>query len=174
MANQKKIDIVKELKTKLEKAKSLVFSDYRGLTVAQIQDLKKRIKKEKGEYVVTKNTLMIKALEQARLPTPEIAQLEGPSATLFSYEDEIGPLKALVAFAKTAGLPILKLGILEKAILTKEEVENLSLLPPKNILYAQVVGALSAPAYGLVNVLQGNIRKLVYVIDSIKNKQQAN
>lgn len=172
MPNQKKIDIVSELKTKLEKTKSLVFSDYRGLTVAQIQDLKKKVKKEKGEYVVAKNTLMLKALEQAGLPTPDISLLEGPTATLFSYEDEIGPLKAMVTFAKTSGIPILKLGILDKSILSKTEVESLSKLPSKNVLYAQVVGALTAPSYGLVNVLQGNIRKLVYVIDSIKNRQQ--
>jgi len=172
MPTQKKLDIVTELKTKLARAKSLVFSDYRGLTVAQIQDLKRKVKKEKGEYVVTKNTLMLKALTQAGLPTPEVKELEGPSATLFAYEDEIAPLKTLMAFIKTTGLPTLKIGILEKMIITKEQVESFAKLPAKNVLYAQVVGALSSPTYGLVNVLQGNIRKFIYVIDAVKNKQQ--
>ena len=171
MANQKKIDLVNELKTKLEKAKSLVFSDYRGLTVAQIQDLKRKVKKEKGEYVVTKNTLIIKALEQLKMTVPDIKDLKGPSATLFSYEDEVTPFKALVTFAKTAGLPVLKLGILENAILNKEQITSLAKLPSRIVLYAQVVGALSSPTYGLVNVLQGNIRKLVYTLDAVKSKK---
>jgi len=171
MPTQKKLDIVDELKTKLVRAKSLVFSDYRGLTVAQIQDLKKKVKKEKGEYVVTKNTLLIKAMEQLKMTTPDIKDLEGPTAALFSYEDEAAPLKTLMVFAKIAGLPILKLGILEKDILTREQVENFAKLPGRNMLYAQVIGALSSPTYGLVNVLQGNIRKLVYTINAIKNNK---
>lgn len=171
MATQKKIDTVKELKDKVAKAKSLVFSDYRGLTVAQTQELKKKLKTEKGELVVTKNTLMLRSLSEAGLPLPESKLLEGPTATLFAYEDEAAPLKALVAFAKTAGLPSIKAGIVEKMIMTKEMVEQFSKLPGKDVLRAKVVGTLNAPVYGLVTVLQGNINKLVYTLDAIRNSK---
>lgn len=171
MATQKKIDIVKEINEKLSKAKSLVFADYRGLTVHQIQDLKKLIKKEKGELVVTKNTLLKRALSETGFPSLDDTILEGPTATLFSYEDEIAPLKALATFAKASGIPQLKAGILEKVILGKERLEELALLPPKNVLIAKLIGTIASPTYGLVTVLSGNMRKLVYALEAIKNSK---
>lgn len=169
MANQKKIDIVKELKEKAERAKSLIFTDYKGLTVIQTQALKKALKKENGEFVVAKNTLLLRSLNEAGYPEVDAKIFEGPTAALFSYDDEISPLKALVAFAKNAGLPTIKAGIVEKIILAKEKIEELAKLPGKKILQAQVVGTLASPLYGLVTVLQGNIRKLVYTLQAIKN-----
>ena len=167
--NQRKIDTVKNFTEKVKKSKSIIFSDYRGLTVIQMQDLKRQLKKENGEYVVTKNTLLKRSLTEANLPLLEDSILEGPTATLFSYEDEISPLKILVAFAKNSGFVKIKAGFLDKIILTKEKLEELSSLPSRIVLLAKVVGTISAPTYGLVNVLQGNLRKLVYAIEAIKN-----
>ena len=174
MPTQRKIDTVKELLEKAQKAKSLIFTDYRGLTVAQTQDLKKKLKVEKGEFVVTKNTLLLRSLNEAGLPTPESGVLEGPTATLFAYDDEVSPLKVLVNFAKTAGLPVIKAGIVEKMNLTKDKVEEFSKLPGKDMLRAMVVRTLAAPIYGLVYALQGNLNKLVYTIEAIKNKKSIN
>ena len=168
--NPKKIETVKKLKEKLEKSKSVVFSDYIGLTVSQIQDLKKRVKKENGEFVVTKNTLLRRSISEVGLPLPDDIILEGPTATLFSYQDEIAPLRTLAKFAKLSGIPKLKAGIFEKVVLTKERLEELSLLPPKNILIRKLIGTIAFPTCGLVNVLQGNIRKLVYALSAIKDK----
>jgi len=176
MLKNKKIEAVKKFTEKIKKSKSIIFSDYRGLTVLQIQDLKKQVKKEKGEIVVTKNTLLKRSLADSNFPLPEDSVLEGPTATLFSYEDEISPLKILVSFAKLSGIIKIKAGLFNNVYLSKEKLEELSALPPKNILLAKLIGTIAAPTYGLVNVLQGNIRKLVYTIDAIKNKnsQQVN
>lgn len=169
MANQKKIDIVENLVNKITKSKSLIFSDYRGLKVNQIQELKRKVKKEKGEYLVAKNTLILKALSKAGFPVPDISQIEGPSALLLSYEDETKPLITLVSFAKTGALPTLKLGILDNTLLSKDEVIILSKLPNKNVLYGNLTNILSSPLSGFISVLKGNTNKLVYLLNAVKN-----
>jgi len=171
MPSQKNIDQLKTLKEKISAAKSVVFSDYHGLTVAQIQELRSKVQESKGEFTVAKNTLIKLALKDQKL-TLEDSILTGPTAILIATEDEISPIKALVEFAKTNQLPTVKAGILENRALTASEVQNLALLPGRLQLQAKLVGTLAAPLSGFINVLQGNLRGLVGVLDAIK-KQKA-
>ncbi len=164
MPSEKNVATVNLLKTKIIQAKSIVMADASGLSVNLQRELRQAVKLAGGELIVIKNTLL-----KLGLGVKEI--LPGPTITLLAYEDEIAPIKALAEFAKAHDLPKIKAGFLAKDPLTKEQVEALAKLPTKIELMAQTVGTLKAPINGFVNVLSGNIRKLVYVLTDLKSKK---
>lgn len=161
MPSEKNVSLVKLLQTKISQAKSIVFADASGLTVNQQRELRQAVKLAGGELIVAKNSLLKIALGVKEF-------LPGPTVTLFAFEDEIAPIKALAEFAKSNSLPKIKAGFLAKEPLTKEQIEQLAQLPTKVELLAKTVGTLNAPITGFVNVLAGNIRKLIYVLKAVK------
>lgn len=164
---------VADLTERAKKAKTIVLVDYRGLTVPQISTLRTNIRKAGGEITVAKNTLMKLALQNAELKIQnyELLGLEGPTATIFGYDDEVGPIKAIFEFAKTNSIPVFKSGLMADKLLTKDELETLAKLPAKEQLIAKLVGLLASPTYRLVSVLKGNPTKLVYILKNIKVKE---
>jgi large subunit ribosomal protein L10 len=169
MATQKKIDTVKELTDKVTKAKSIIFVDYVGLKHKQLEELRKKLAPVHGEFAVTKNTLMSRALtDQAESAK---SMLKGASGTLFAYEDEVAPVKTLLAFFKTAGIGKTKGGLLGTVVLSTSDVERFAALPNKEVMLAQLVGQLNAPIQGLHYALSWNINKLVWALNSIKNSK---
>lgn len=160
-----KEETVVVLAEKLKKAKSVVFADYQGLTMAQLSVLRDQLRDQGAEFAVTKNSLLDLALKTTdyRLPTTD-----GPTATLFSYEDEVAPIKALVKALKDAARGSIKAGIVGGEVYDAFAVTRLANLPSKLELQAKVVGSLSSPLYGIVGVLQANIRNLVYAVDQIR------
>jgi large subunit ribosomal protein L10 len=162
-----------DLKEKISKAKSMVVTDYRGLPMAKLQELRSSLGGS-AEYTVAKNTILARALNEAGLDSVTPESFSGPTAVLFSYADEVGPLKVLTKFSAGAGdLPAIKCGVLEMALLSGEKVIALSKLPSKEQLRGQVVGAMVAPIHGLVSVLNGNMRNLVYALNQIKEQKAA-
>lgn len=161
-----KEETVLKLSEKLEKAKSVVFTDYRGLTMAQLTDLRNKLQEVSGEFSITKNTLIQRALP-SNLQPPS-STLEGPTATLFAYDDEISPIKLLVKALKDAGVGKVKAGFLGDDVLDENRVNQLAALPTKDELRAKTVGILVAPLSGMVSVLNGNLRNLVYALDQIR------
>lgn len=161
------------LTQKLGKAKSVVFTDYRGMTMGQLSDLRTKLKEQNAEFTVTKNTLMNLALKDAQLPTPSKEIEEGPTATLFSYEDEIAPIKTLVKALKDAQIGKIKGGMVDQELMDGFAITRLSNLPGKLELRGQVVGLLASPLQGMVGVLQANLRNLVYALDQIREKKAA-
>lgn len=166
MPNNVKIEKVNDLTDKLSRAKSVVLTDYRGLTVAQLEELRSKVEAAGAEYEVTKNTLLSRSLKDTNRETPTEA-LEGPTATLFAFQDEVAPLKALQDFIKTNNLPTVKTGFLGIESLSPSQVVDLAKLPSREVLLSKLVGSLKSPQFGLVNVLSGNIRKLVYALDAV-------
>lgn len=161
---------VSELKEKFERTESIVLTDYHGISVPQMQELKNDLKPLNAEFTVAKNTLVSRASKEANKELPE-ENLTGPTAILFSFNDPIEPIKKLAEFIKKYELPVIKSGLFEGKLLTKDGIIELSKIPSKNELYAQVVGSLNSPISGLVNVLGGNMRNLVYVLNSIKKSK---
>lgn len=168
-----KHQLVSEYVEKLGRSKSVVFTDYKGLTMASLSDLRNKLREQTAEFTVTKNTLLGLALKQAGLP--EVEEIEkGPTATLFSYQDEVSPLKTLVKSLKDAQKGEIKAGIIGGALFDSISLIRLSSLPGKLELQAKVVGMLNSPIQGMVSVLQGNLRNLVYVLDQIKISKGVN
>jgi len=161
---------VSQLKEKFERTESVVLTDYHGISVSQMQELKSDLKPMNAEFTVAKNTLLSIASKEAKKELPE-ENLKGPTAILLSFDDPLEPIKKLAEFIKKYELPKIKAGIFEGKVLTKDGVIELSKIPSKNELYAKVVGSLNSPISGLVNVLGGNIRNLVYVLNSIKESK---
>lgn len=152
------------LKDKLARATSVVFADYAGLSVAQQTVLRAKVKDVGGEFTVAKNTLLSLALGG------ESAALHGPTAVLFSYGDVVIPLKVVVEFADNNDKPIVKGGLLGNVVLSAAEVMALSKLPGKNELIEKLLRQIQGPMYGLVGVLQGNVRKFIYVLNARKQQ----
>ncbi|OGD87020.1 50S ribosomal protein L10 [Candidatus Curtissbacteria bacterium RIFCSPHIGHO2_01_FULL_41_11] len=178
-AREIKEETVKSLGEKVAKSKTLVFANYHGLTVNQISDLRAKVKDAGGEILVTKNTLMKRALESTdyRLPTTAVDSrqstadlLTGPTATIFAYDDEVAPVKVVAEVAKILGVPKFKFGFFGSDFMDMAGVEALSRIPSRNELQAKLVGGLSSPIYGFVSVLSANIRNLVSILDQLSKK----
>lgn len=112
------------------------------------------------------------ALDKSDFKDVKLEKQSGPLAVAFGYEDEVAPAKLCWQFAKKNKALEITGGILEKDILTKEEIENLAKLPGKDELIAKVVGSIGAPISGFVNVLAGNLRGLVGVLGAIKDQKE--
>lgn len=167
VTRQKKEAIVAKLSEKIKKAKALVFANYQGLTHRQLEELKKATKTTNAEFVVTKNTLLKRALSNSQFSTLN-SQFQNPTATLFAYEDPIAPLKELARTIKQLKLPTIKFGIFDGKLLAESDILRLSILPSREILLAQVVGQMKAPIFGLHRALNWNLQKLVVVLKGIE------
>lgn len=171
-----KEETVKELAASLTKANAVIFADYQqagtsgsqGMTMDQFNELRKSLREVSSEFMVTKNTLLKKALEATNYPLPTTNLFEGPTATLFAFGDEITPIKALIKALKDTGVGKVKAGFLGQEALTEAKVKQLASLPSKEELRGQVVGVLAAPLSGTVTVLMANIKNLVYGLDQIR------
>lgn len=169
-AKQKKIDTVSELTEKIKKSRSIIFSDYTGIKHKQLETLRKTLKKNGAEFVVTKNKLLERSLEK-ETATSVHTLLKENTGTLFSYEDEVAGLKELLKFFKTVALGKIKGGMLGTNVLSESDIDRLAKLPAKQILLGQLVGQMKAPIYGLHRALQWNINTLVWGLNAVKSKK---
>jgi len=169
MATQKKIETVQHMTDSIAKAKSIVFADYTGLKHKQLEDLRKKLKSVGAEFTVTKNKLLERAFgTKANTVKP---LLKNATGTLFNFEDEVAGIKELLKFFKSANAGKTKAGLLGKTLLTEADVTRLSQIPPKHQLLTQLAGQLMAPIHGLHHALSWNMNKLVWALNSIKDKK---
>jgi len=168
-AKEIKQKTVASLSEKIQKAKTLAFADYRGLTVNQIAQLRNKVKEAGGEMMVTKNSLILRALTKNQLPAT-LDQLTGPTAAIFAYGDEIAPIKTVAESAKITGIPSFKFGFFGKDFLDMSALVQLAAILPKDQLQAKFVGTLASPLWGIASVLSANIRNLVSVLDQKAKK----
>lgn len=169
---QKKIELVNEYTEKVERSKGLVFADYQGLTHQQLEALKRAVKKIDGEFIITKNTLILRALEGKNVTDDDKAYFNKPTATLFMYGDVIEPLKQLAKTIKELNLPSIKFGIIEGRSVPASDVIRLSTLPPMDVLRAQLLGQMLSPVQGLHRALSWNMQNLVMTLNAIAQKKQ--
>jgi large subunit ribosomal protein L10 len=170
MARPEKEAVVKELTEKFSSAKSLVIADYLGLNVAEMTELRSKLREAGVEFKVVKNTLATIAANDVDME--EVTEyFSGPTAIAFGEEDAVSPAKVLVDFAKDHEILEIKAGFLNGEIINKDKVEALAKIPSREELLAKAFAGMKAPLSGLVNVLQGNIRGLVQVLNQIKEEK---
>ncbi|RAK07707.1 50S ribosomal protein L10 [Halanaerobium saccharolyticum] len=170
MARPEKEAVVKELTGKFSSAKSLVITDYLGLNVAEMTELRSKLRDAGVEFKVVKNTLATIAANDVEME--EMTEyFSGPTAIAFGEDDAVSPAKILVEFAKDHEVLEIKAGLLNGEIISKEKVESLAEIPSREELLAKAFASMKAPLSGLVNVLQGNIRGLVQVLNQIKEEK---
>ncbi|OGH71097.1 MAG: 50S ribosomal protein L10 [Candidatus Magasanikbacteria bacterium RIFCSPHIGHO2_02_FULL_51_14] len=154
------------LADKLKTAKSVVFANFQGLKMSESDELREACRKQNVAYMASKKTLLKRAIEAAGLTiAPE--KLESGVAVAFGA-DEVAPAQALANFGKTHEVMTIYGGILEGAFIDSAKVMELSKLGSKQELLAKLVGTINAPVAGFVNVLAGNLRGLVTVLNAIK------
>lgn len=170
ISREKKEKVTEELKNKLDKAQSVVITDYKGLTVDEINELRNKLREKEVEYHVVKYTLLKLALKQRGLDNVDLADFKAhPIALAFGYKDEVGTAKTVYEFAKEHEMLDIIGGISEGSNVSVDTIKNLALLPSQEELYAKLVGSINAPLSGLVNVLSGNLRGLVSVLGQYRD-----
>ena len=163
---QFKLDEVSSLEASIKAASSVVFVDYATLTMKEGQKLKKSLKETGGKMVVSKNTLIKIASKNANLPEEILSDsvLSGQTAMIMANDDPVAPIQTLGKFMVEADKLKWKAGVVEGVFTDAAGLMRISKLPSKDQLIAQVVGGISAPLYGLVSTLNGNLQKLVYIL----------
>lgn len=170
MARPEKEAVVADLAERLNAAKSVVVTDYMGLDVATITELRQKMREAGVEYKVVRNTLA--RLAAKNVDMEDINQFfVGPTAIAFGTEDAVSPAKVLVDFAKDHDQLEIKGGALNGNIISLEKVKSLADIPSREVLLAKALASMKAPITGLVNVLQGNMRGLVQVLNQIKEQK---
>ncbi|MBI2056491.1 MAG: 50S ribosomal protein L10 [Candidatus Sungbacteria bacterium] len=171
ITKQQKIELVKELTDKFKKQKITVFTDFQGVAVSKLHQLRRQLHKGNAEYKVARKTLIDRAAEEVAMPL-KTKELKGEIGITFGYEDEAGITKVLIKFRKENETFKILGGVLGGKVLSEKDIVAFSRLPSREILLAQVVGALQGPIRGLVTVLNGNLRNLVVVLNKIKENKE--
>jgi len=159
--------IVEDLEEKIARQKAMIFVDFTGLKVKDLSNLRKKLKAANGEIKVAKKTLLGLAAKSAGLEI-EAKKIKGEIALIFGYNDGLSLAKMIYQFSQAN--PNLKIlgGFFEKKFQEAEEIITLAQLPTREELLARLVGTIFAPVSNLVNVLQGNIKGLIYALSAIK------
>lgn len=166
-----KKQVVAEVTEKFNDAKSVVITDYRGLTVAEVTELRNRLREAGVEYKVIKNTLLKIAAKDAGIEGAD-EYFQGPTAVAFGVNDAVAPAQVLAKFVKDYKKLEIKGGVLDGKAIGLDEVKALADLPPREVLLGQVASVFQAPIVGLVNVLQGPIRKLGYALEEVRKLKE--
>jgi large subunit ribosomal protein L10 len=165
ITRQKKEAIASEYGEKIRRSTALIVTEYRGLKVKQLEALRRELRGNDSELIVSKNTLFARALADAGMPVPE-SLFNGPTAVAFCFNELAAPAKTLSKWAKDTKILVLRGGIVGASVFDGAGVEALSQLPGRDQLRAQVVGSLQAPLSGFVNVLAGPVRGFLTVLSA--------
>ena len=167
MPSQKNINYLEKTKEKLKDGTALYFTDFTGLSVKSLEKLRTELKKNKGNYVVLKNTLGFLALKDLGYDENETKQLFiGPTGIVIAFEDPIA-LAKIIASHKDLKI---KGSFIEGKYYTREGVIEFSRIPSKDALYAQIVGSLNMLG-NLVGVCEGILRSFISTVEALKKKE---
>ena len=152
---------VSELAEKIQKAKVVLLTDYRGINVADVTEMRAKLRGTNTEYKVIKNNITRRALEECKVEGLE-ELLEGPTAVILGYDDYLEPSKIIYNFSKENDFYKIKGGIIDGKVVTTEEIITLAKLPSRETLIAKLAGALL-----------GNISKLAVALDQVKLQKES-
>ncbi len=169
--DQKK-QIVEKLRDQLAASRVVIVTDYKGLSVAQLNDLRRQLKNSEVEFRVVKNTLLTRASD-----SPELEKLQGffkgPSAVALGFKDPVAPAKVLTKFAEDNKALEIKGGVLGGKRLDPAAIKALSALPAREVLLAQMLAVMNAVPAGFVRALADFPRRMLNVLNAIKDQKAA-
>ena len=170
MPNQKNVNNVKELSDKLSKAKSIYFTDYLGLSVSEVTNLRKKFFDSNVEYLVVKNTLLKIASDQNKIGL-EDELFFGSTAIAISYDEPVVAAKIIKGFLEDHDLPKVKGLLFEGSYLPASDFEKIASLPSKEESLTKIVFMLKSPIQNIANLLSSSMVNLVHVLNGIKEKK---
>ncbi|HBQ28068.1 MAG TPA: 50S ribosomal protein L10 [Desulfotomaculum sp.] len=161
-----------DLSERFQQAKSLILVNYRGLDVAAMNKVRRKLQDSGGEFKVAKNTLSMLAAKE--LGWHDLAPfLKGPTAIAFGLDDDTVPAKILSEFTREFKQLEFKAGVLGGKVLDLNQVQQLTKLPSKEVLLGQLLGNIQYPLNGFAGTLQNLLRNIVYALEAIRKKQAA-
>ena len=165
MVAPEKEQVVDDLRQRLRQTNFTVMTDFRGLRVGNMSDLRRQVRAAEGDLHIAKNTLLRIAAQSEGME--DLRDLfVGPTAVAYAKGDEAVLAKALTDYSAGSPELVIKGGILDKKYLDADQVRQLAALPPREVLVAQVVGGMQSPIYGLVGVLSATIGSFVRVLNA--------
>lgn len=171
MNREEKAQVVEELSGKFGKATMAVVADYRSLTVPVLQELRHNLRRSDAELRVAKNSLFNRAVHGTGFEGLQ-ESFVGTSAVAFSYGDPVGPAKIMINFSKDHPGLMIRTGVLEGKVLNQDGIIALSKLPSREVLLGQMLSVMNAVPTGLVRVLSGVPRKLLYALQAIRDQKE--
>jgi large subunit ribosomal protein L10 len=162
---------IAEFREKLSGVRGAVVTDFRGLSVADITELRSLLRKSEVEYKVVKNTLARLAVKDTGLEGLA-AYFEGPTAIAISRKDAVAASKVLTTWGKSRPTFTIKGGVVEGRVVGSAEIAELAAVPPREVLLARMAGALQAPITGLVRVLAVHLLGLACALDQVRQKKE--
>jgi large subunit ribosomal protein L10 len=168
---QQKAEVVQAIQEKVAKSQIGILTDFKGLKVADMTRLRRQLQEADAELTVVKNTLLRRAGADDSPLAPLLSHATGPNALTLGYADPVTVTKILIKFAQEKPQLVIKAGALSGQALTLKDLEALSKLPAREVLLAQLLGALQGVPRGLVTVLAGVIRNLLNVLTALKDKK---
>jgi large subunit ribosomal protein L10 len=167
-----KVAVVDEVRTRIGDASASIVSEYRGLTVAELKDLRNTLAAVGGDYRIFKNTLVRRAIDGGEYQ-PLAEYLSGPSALTFVQGDVSAVAKALKDFARSNPLLVIKGGLADGSLLSSSDLSALADLPPRDVLLARIAGALAAPMQQMASLLEALPRNLAYGLSALIEQREA-
>ena len=157
---EQKKEEVSKLAEKMKNAKLILLTDYRGINVTDVTNLRRKLKAVNGEYLVIKNNITKRALAECKIEGLD-EFLNGPTAVVIGNEDYLEPSKIIYEYSKDNDFYKIKSGVIDGKVSSKEEIETLAKLPSREVLIAKLAGSLL-----------GNITKLAIAINEVKSKKE--
>ncbi|MGO9856818.1 MAG: 50S ribosomal protein L10, partial [Acidimicrobiales bacterium] len=167
-----KVAVVDDVRTRIGAASASIVSEYRGLSVAELANLRAALEAVGGDYKIFKNTLVRRAIDGSEYQ-PLSEYLRGPSALTFVQGDISAVAKALRDFARANPLLVIKGGLADGSLLTPADLAALADLPPREVLLARLAGALAAPMQQMAGLLEALPRNLAYGLSALIEQRQA-
>ncbi|MFA4875703.1 MAG: 50S ribosomal protein L10 [bacterium] len=172
MRKEEKVAQIESLAERVQKAKTLIFADYRGLKVSEVTELRRKLRKDNGSLKVVKNRLMKRVLKEKGMEA--VAKyFSGPTAVASSDADPVLPAKIMMEFARAHAHLKVKGGFMDGRELGPNEVDVLAKMPSREVLLSRALASLNAPATNFAGVLAAVPRKLLYALNAIKETKQA-
>ena len=171
ISKEKKQQIVADYVDRMSSSQAIILTDYRGLTVANLTDLRRRLREDGGVFQIVKNSLFQLALDRAGIPIPT-EQMEGTVAVGYCLSEVPPVAKTLTGFAKETDILQIRGAILGDSVLDAQRVQNLADLPPREVLLAQLLGAVQGPMSSMVSTINAPMRELVQVLQARSEQGQ--
>ncbi|HPK02676.1 MAG TPA: 50S ribosomal protein L10 [Candidatus Sumerlaeota bacterium] len=166
-----KVELVNELSEKLRQAQSIILTDFQGMNVAEVSDLRSQLRSQAIEMRVVKNRLIRRALSDAGCDSLD-SLLVGNTAVVFGMSDPVAPAKILVKYAKDNEKLKVKGGLLERKALDSAGVDNLSRMPGRHELLTMMARDLKAPATKMATVFQAGLLKVAHAMNALARKKE--
>lgn len=172
MKRSEKEKAVEALHDKFSRARTVLLTDYRGLNMSAMSELRAQLREASIEYRVVKNTLMNRAADGTDMILLK-EHFIGPCALALSYEDPVSPAKVLMKFSEANAALEVKAGIVEGKFVDSSSIKRLSKLPSQEVLLTQLLMVMNAPVTNLVMVLGGVLTKFMGVLEAIKRQKES-